>query len=69
MVRITLLVLVFVTTAVAVFKLEALGLGLGTKQQPAGALKKEETLGVIASAAAIDMRQPQHIKTATFALG
>ena len=37
----------------------------GIKQQ----LSKEKSLSVTATAAAIDTRQPQHLKTATFALG
>jgi hypothetical protein len=32
-------------------------------------IAKEENLSVTATAAPIDQRQPQHLKTATFALG
>jgi hypothetical protein len=52
--------------------LHALSLAAGSKEQAATvptASAKEEPLSVIASAAPIDQRQPQHIKTATFALG
>ena len=68
MARIGLLLLALVIGTLAVFRLDALGGGLGTKQQ-AGTAVKEEVLSVTLSAAAIDQRQPQHIETATFALG
>ena len=68
MARISLLIVVLVIGAVAAFHLDALGTAPGTKQQGASAAK-EEPLSVTAKAAPIDMRQPRHIKTATFALG
>jgi hypothetical protein len=67
MVRIVLLLLVLVIGFVAVFRLDALGIGQGIK--PGGSASKEEPLSVTVSKAAIDERQPQHLETATFALG
>jgi len=51
--------------AVAGFAMKDAALSSGTKQQ----LSKEDSLSVTASSAPIDQRQPQHLKTATFALG
>jgi len=68
MARIGLLLLVLLIGAGAVFGLSALNAAPGSKpQQPA--TSQEVPLSVTASAAKIDQHQPQHFKTATFALG
>ena len=51
--------------AAATFALNGASAAGGIKQR----VSKEESLSVTVTAAPIDQRQPQHLKTATFALG
>jgi hypothetical protein len=51
--------------AAAVFVVNGASSAGGSKQH----ISKEESLSVTATAARIDESQPQHLKTATFALG
>ena len=51
--------------AMAGFAVKGGRMDAGSKAQDS----KEKSLSVTATVAAIDQRQPQHLKTATFALG